>query len=92
MKKTILLDFTGVYSEYKNKKDYTYVDCRDIKESDRYCSPESEKKIRERIKEFGTQGIHYLDCGNHHYITKLFCFSHSRYVQSDFSVIPQACG
>lgn len=50
MKKTILLDFTGVYSEYKNKKDYTYVDCRDIKESDRYCSPESEKKYGKESK------------------------------------------
>ena len=36
-----------------------------------YCSKEANKRIWEKIKPYGIQGIHYIDSGNYHYISKI---------------------
>ena len=69
----LILDFTHVYcDEYIRDIDrFRYIDCSDIEETDMYCSKEAYKRIWERIKPYGIQGIHYIDSGNYHYITKI---------------------
>ena len=69
----LILDFTHVYcDEYIEDIDrFRYMDCSDIEETDMYCSKEAYKRIWEKIKPYGIQGIHYLDSGNYHYITKI---------------------
>lgn len=69
----LVLDFTGIYSEVEAEKEkLTYIDCKDILETDMYCSKEAEYEIKQRIEKFGPYGIHFLDSGNYHYVTKLF--------------------
>ena len=36
-----------------------------------YCSKNAYEKIWGRIEPYGIQGIHYIDSGNYHYITKI---------------------
>ena len=69
----MILDFTHVYcDEYIEDIDrFRYMDCSDIEETDMYCSKEANKRIWEKIKPYGIQGIHYIDSGNYHYITKI---------------------
>lgn len=72
-RENLILDFTHVYcDEYiKDIDRFRYIDCSDIKETDMYCSKEANKRIWEKIKPYGIQGIHYIDSGNYHYISKI---------------------
>ena len=69
----MILDFTHVYrdEDIKDIDRFRYIDCSDIQETDMYCSKKAYEKIWGRIKPYGIQGIHYIDSGNYHYITKI---------------------
>lgn len=69
----LILDFTHVYcDEYiKDIDRFRYIDCSDIQETDMYCSKNAYEKIWGRIEPYGIQGIHYIDSGNYHYISKI---------------------
>ena len=45
---------------------------RDLPGTDGYCSREAEAFLRERISREGFSGVHFLDSGNYHYLTKFF--------------------
>lgn len=69
----MILDFTHVYrdEDIKDIDRFRYIDCSDIQETDMYCSKNAYEKIWGRIAPYGIQGIHYIDSGNYHYITKI---------------------
>lgn len=69
----LILDFTHVYcdEDIKDIDRFRYIDCSDIQETDMYCSKNAYEKIWGRIEPYGIQGIHYIDSGNYHYITKI---------------------
>ncbi len=69
----MILDFTHVYrdEDIKDIDRFRYIDCSDIQETDMYCSKNAYEKIWGRIEPYGIQGIHYIDSGNYHYITKI---------------------
>lgn len=70
----LILDFSHIYPEdiEKQEKSLKRIDLSDIKGASMYCTKEAEEEIRERLSCYGPQGIHFLDNGNYHYITKLF--------------------
>lgn len=71
--RNLILDFTGIYAGVpKDFKEISYIDCTDIEGTDMYCTDEAEKEIKRRIRPFGPSGIHFLDSGNYHYVTKFF--------------------
>lgn len=69
----LILDFTHVYcdEDIKDIDRFRYIDCSDIQETDMYCSKNAYEKIWGRVEPYGIQGIHYIDSGNYHYITKI---------------------
>ena len=69
----LILDFTHVYcdEDIKDIDRLRYIDCSDIQETDMYCSKNAYEKIWGRIEPYGIQGIHYIDSGNYHYISKI---------------------
>ena len=71
--KNYILDFTHVYCDenMKNNSQFHWIDCSDIEGCDLYCSDEAAAKIQKRIMPYGTKGIHFIDSGNFHYITKI---------------------
>jgi len=70
--KNLILDFTHSYSEdLKEREEFHCLDCFDIEESRLYCSVDSQKKIRDKIEPYGISGIHFIDSGDYHYITKI---------------------
>lgn len=68
-----ILDFTHVYIDENIEKedDIVRIDCSDISGCNLYCSKEAEKEINERIDGYGINGIHFIDSGNYHYVTKI---------------------
>lgn len=70
----LILDFSHIYPEdaRKENKDFKRIDMSDISGTDMYCSQEAEKEIKKRLEPFGPEGIHFLDSGNYHYVTKFF--------------------
>ena len=71
--RNLILDFTGVYANVpKDYKEFCYIDCTDIEGTHMYCTDEAEKEIKRRILPFGPSGIHFLDSGNYHYVTRFF--------------------
>lgn len=69
----MILDFTHVYrdEDIKDIDRFRYIDCSDIQETDMYCSKNAYEKIWGRIEPYGIKGIHYIDSGNYHYISKI---------------------
>lgn len=48
------------------------LDCQDIPGTNCYCDNLAEEEIEKRITPFGPEGMHFLDSGNYHYLTKLW--------------------
>lgn len=69
-----MLDFSHIYPEEieTRVKDLKRIDLSDIPGTDMYCSKEAETEIRRRLCGYGPEGIHFLDNGNYHYMTKMF--------------------
>ena len=70
----VILDFSHVYPENIEAKaeGLKRIDLSDLRGTNLYCTREAETEIRKRLKSVGPQGIHFLDNGNYHYMTKLF--------------------
>lgn len=77
----IITDFTNTY-EPSYYPGFELIDCSDITGCDMYCDDEAKKEIKRRIREHMEKngrrdrkfysGIHLIDSGNYHYMTRLF--------------------
>ena len=70
----LILDFSHIYPEgiEADSKEVCRMNMSDIEGTNLYCSKEAEEEIRKRLKEKGPHGIHFIDNGNYHYMTKFF--------------------
>lgn len=70
----LLLDFSHIYSQdiEKNIQNLKRIDLSDLSGTTMYCSPEAKQEIEKRLAHYGPHGIHFLDNGNYHYMTKIF--------------------
>lgn len=74
MNKLTILNFTNVYSEetfYKHERT-TWIDCSDIAGTDCLCDCDAANAICAKIKDIPPHGIHFIDSGNYHYVSKFF--------------------
>ena len=74
VKKRLIIQMTDLYGYMglSEKCGFTDLDFRDIEGTELYVSAEAEEEIRRRLKEYGPGGIHLLDNGNYHYLTRFF--------------------
>lgn len=84
-KKIVIMDFTGIYSTETFYEGTTciWLDLRGLQGTNCYCDREAEAELRERIREFGAEGLHFLDLGNYHYASKLWLDM----VEEDFELL-----
>lgn len=70
----IIMDFTKVYRNqfFYLRYPYQLIDCTDIEGTDCYCDSEATETISKRIADLPLRAVHFLDSGNHHYITKFW--------------------
>lgn len=69
----IFINISGVYDdEAWAPKDARTIDLRDLEGCCCYCDPEAEAAIRQAIAPFPAEGVHWIDTGDYHYISKLW--------------------
>ena len=70
----VIADFSGVYLQenfYKNRKT-VWLDLQNISGTNCYCDENAIKVIGERIQDISTKGIHFIDSGNYHYMSRIW--------------------
>ncbi len=102
----LIFNFTGIYEEEGLTGDPRFhtIDCTSMNGVTGYCSEESMRELAALIKPFGISGLHFLDSGNYHYLTRLFLGeirepfhllvfdNHTDAGLPSFSGIPISCG
>lgn len=71
---TVVMDFSGVYREesFWEGKDFLWLDFSKLQGVNCYCTPEAEEEIKKRLEGISHRGIHFLDSGNYHYVSKFW--------------------
>ena len=71
--------FTRAYGEQKFYKrleqegwETALTACENLEGTNCYCGETAAEALRERIQAFGLSGIHFLDSGNYHYVSRLW--------------------
>ena len=69
-----MLDFSGIYGEesFYRGAALNRIDCSAIEGTRGFCSPEAQTALRGAIAPFPVNGVHLLDSGNYHYVTKFW--------------------
>ena len=102
----LIFNFTGIYEEEELTADtgFTHLDLREMTGVTGYCSEEAMKKLEALISRRGVSGLHFLDSGNYHYLTRIFLGeirepfglllfdNHTDAGEPAFSGIPLSCG
>ena len=69
----IIINISGVYEDESwSPPEARTVDLRGLEGCCCYCEEEAEETIRKAISPFSPAGIHWIDTGDYHYITKLW--------------------
>lgn len=70
----VVLNFSGAYDleDFDDNSDIINLDFRHVAGTAGYCSADAAKEIRERISGYGPRGIHFLDSGDYHYVSKFW--------------------
>ena len=70
----VILNFTHAYETHPflRRSPASWVDCTGLQGTDCYCSPESYGKLQELLAPFSPEGLHLIDSGDYHYVTKLW--------------------
>lgn len=68
------MSFSGAYKmeQFADNPDFIHIDCSDISGTDCILSAAARKTITDRISGYGARGIHFIDSGDYHYMTKLW--------------------
>lgn len=69
-----VMDFSGIYERepWMRERKERWISFRGLPGTDGYCTDEAAAEIRRRIAETHARGIHFLDSGNYHYLTKFW--------------------
>lgn len=70
----IVMNFTHVYEQerFLSNKRFRWIDCTDLNGTDCYCDAEAASKLVRRMQPYSPKGLHFIDSGNYHYVSKLW--------------------
>jgi len=73
-KPIILLNFTHAYEgmDFLRAMPCQWVDCTHLRGTQCYCDSEGERRLRALLAPYPPEGIHLIDSGDYHYVTKLW--------------------
>lgn len=72
---TTIIEMTDAYlhqSFYQSNEKLNIIDCRDIEGTRCYLDDAAKEELIKRISSEPTDGIHFIDSGNYHYLTLLW--------------------
>ena len=70
----VLMNFTHVYEQeiFANSFYHRWVDCTDLTGTNCFCDATSASTKMKRINSYSPEGIHFIDSGNYHYVSKFW--------------------
>lgn len=70
----VIMNFSGVYDMegLPHNSRYKWLDCRHLSGTDCYCDEEGKNALVKLIGECPAGGVHFIDSGNYHYLTKFW--------------------
>lgn len=70
----IIMDFTGVYhyEPFAQSQRFIWLDCRHLSGTCGYCDAAGSEAIRQVMADYPAEGIHFIDSGNYHYLSKFW--------------------
>lgn len=76
-KETVITNFSGIYKNqnfYKNyaEEEISWTELSDLSGCNCYCDAGASDRIRKEIQAFTGKGLHFIDSGNYHYMTRLW--------------------
>ena len=76
-KETVIMNFSGIYKNQNFYKDHAekeifWTELSDLSGCNCYCDAEAADRICEEIQNYTGNGIHFIDSGNYHYMTRLW--------------------
>lgn len=68
------MNFTGVYENeaFSRNPHFTWLDCRHLQGTNCYCDAEGASALQKIMAGYTPEGIHFIDSGNFHYVTKFW--------------------
>lgn len=81
----VVMNFSHVYEEERfiSNRRFRWIDCTDIGGTSGYCDYAARQEIARRISSLPPEGIHFIDSGNYHYVSKLW----TDMIRSRFSLV-----
>lgn len=70
----VVMDFSGAYDMENLPRDgrFKWIDCRHLSGTDCYCDNAGKEALTGIIARCPVGGIHFIDSGNYHYVTKFW--------------------
>ncbi|WP_167956696.1 arginase family protein [Anaerosporobacter faecicola] len=70
----VIMNFTDVYQRehFYESFPHIWVDCKEINGTYGYCDETAVSKIEKQIAMLPVEGIHFIDSGNFHYVSKIW--------------------
>ncbi|WP_294377860.1 arginase family protein [uncultured Clostridium sp.] len=80
-----IMNFSNIYKDEKFYKgeNINWIDCSDINGTSCYCDEYAEKSIKAKIENLKPYGLHFIDSGNYHYVSKFWIEK----IERDFNLI-----
>ncbi|MBU5479710.1 arginase family protein [Blautia sp. MSJ-19] len=76
---TVIMNFSGIYKNqqfYRNpaevQEEISWVEVQDLPGSNCYCDGEAKEKMMKALQPYNGEGIHFIDSGNYHYVSRLW--------------------
>lgn len=74
----IIMNFSGIYKEQQFwqtgeiQRNIFWVEVQELPGSNCYCDGDAMETLRQKLEEFDADGIHFIDSGNYHYMSRIW--------------------
>lgn len=70
----VIMNFSGIYREehFYEGAETAWLEVQGLPGSNCYCDDDAAAELREKIREFPAKGIHFIDSGNYHYMSRIW--------------------
>lgn len=70
----VIMNFSGIYAleHFYDQLPFLWLDCSQLVGTNGFLDTAAQLKIKQKMLPLSYRGIHYIDNGNHHYMTKLW--------------------
>lgn len=72
------MNFSGIYKQqqfWQNgeiQRNISWVEVQELPGSNCYCDGDAMETLRQKLEEFDADGIHFIDSGNYHYMSRIW--------------------